>query len=275
MKMRLLVLLCCLFFGANPWVSHAGDLGDLIEPLLSGQINWTRGVVVAQGFGSSEPAIDNVVQAVVQVRLDTRTTVLDRVGSNPQMWAQVKEMAVASKLVARDICPDGRTRVTVEMNLSGGFAQLLLPAEIKQVEPIKPLTGTFSAPEMDKGAAGADGVALEAYTYTGLIVDARGIGVTPAMVPVLTDESGKAVYSPAFVSREFAVQQGVCQYVRHADGLAGLSRVAPKPLLVKGLRTAVTGKCDIVISNADASKLHGASAHLKFLRECRVIIVMD
>ena len=95
------------------------------------------------------------------------------------------------------------------------------------------------------------------------------------MVPVLMDESGQEVYGPAYVSREFAVQRGMCRYVRGMDDSANLPRVAPNPLFVKGLRTEAKGSCDIVISNADASKLRGVSSHLEFLKQCRVVIVLD
>lgn len=273
--MRLMVMLSCLIFGAIPGVSHAEALGELIEPLSTGHINWTQGVVVAHGATSLEQAVDNVLQAVAQVRLDTHRHVSDRVGSHPQMWAEVKAMALASKIVAHDSCPDGSSRIILQMNLVGGFAQLLLPPEIRQVEPIKPLNGISASHDNQRdGFEISDGFSGSAV-YTGLIVDARDTGAKPAMVPVLADENGKEVYSPAFVSREFAVQQGVCQYVRDSEGLADLPRVGPKPLLVKGLRTSDEGHCNIVISNADASKLHGASAHLTFLKQCRVIIVID
>ena len=95
------------------------------------------------------------------------------------------------------------------------------------------------------------------------------------MVPVLMDESGQEVYGPAYVSREFAVQRGMCRYIRGMDDSANLPRVAPNPLFVKGLRTVSKGSCDIVISNTDASKLRGASSHLEFLKQCRVVIVLD
>lgn len=273
--MRLLVLLCGLVVGACPWISHAAGPGQLIEPLPTGQINWTQGVVEAQGAGSVEQAIDNIIQAVVQVRLDDENNVRDRVVVAPKMWAEVKEMASASKIVDCEDSPDGETRITVQMSLFGGFAQLLLPAEIKQVEPIKPLNNSHLPLNESDVLLDVPNHTLEAGVYTGLIVDARNTGVKPAMVPILMDESGKEVYSSAFVSREYAVQQGVCKYVRQAEGIADLPRVGPKPLTVKGLRVADSGRCNIVISNADASKLHGASAHLKFLKQCRVVIVID
>ncbi|NQT10001.1 MAG: hypothetical protein HQ573_02380, partial [Desulfobacteraceae bacterium] len=46
-------------------------------------------------------------------------------------------------------------------------------------------------------------------------------------------------------------------------------------LTVKGLRTEGHGRSDIVISNADASRLRSASEHLTFLKKCRVMVVVD
>jgi hypothetical protein len=51
-------------------------------------------------------------------------------------------------------------------------------------------------------------------------------------------------------------------------------RISDKPLTVKALRTDYPSRCDIVISNADASKLKSASHHLLFLKESHVVIVI-
>ena len=84
------------------------------------------------------------------------------------------------------------------------------------------------------------------------------------MVPILVDETGREVYSPAFVSREFAVQNGVCEYVPAGCDLNQLPRVEPNPLLIKGLRATGQNKCNIVISNSDAFKLRDTSTNLIF-----------
>jgi hypothetical protein len=52
-------------------------------------------------------------------------------------------------------------------------------------------------------------------------------------------------------------------------------RVSDNPLIVKALKALGPGRCDFIISNADAAKLRSASEHLLFMRECRVIIVLD
>ena len=165
------------------------------------------------------------------------------------------------------------------MPLLGGFAQLILPEEIKQVEPIKALNEVNESTNTESGTTVPSIVHVEnestTDSFSGLIIDARGIAAQPAMVPIVVDESGKEVYSPAFVSREFAVQNGVCRYTRSIADLSLFPKVAPNPLLVKGLRTVKNRSCDIVISNTDAFKIRDASTNLTFLKQCRVIIVLD
>jgi hypothetical protein len=56
------------------------------------------------------------------------------------------------------------------------------------------------------------------------------------------------------------------------DAAARHPRVADKPLVLKGLRTSGT---DIVVSNTDAARLRSAFENLAFLRQCRVVIVLD
>ena len=110
-----------------------------------------------------------------------------------------------------------------------------------------------------------------------MIVDCSGMRVRPAMVPKVYDEDGQLVYGPPFISREYAVKDGVARYVRdlassktEADG-----RVASRPLTVKGIRTSKTGSSDMVISNADAARVKASAGNLRSLQRCRVLIALD
>lgn len=275
MKFRLSLVFLCLVAGMHPVAAQADAPVDFLEQFATGCINWTSGSITATGVGSIEAATDNVLQTAFQVRMDAGSRVIDITKPSLNLQVEVEEMASAASIVDQRHRPDGQVEVTVQMELHGGFAQLLLPADIKQVESIKPLNQAQSAGAEQNPAMNRRKSGLEPDAFTGLIVDARGIGAKPAMVPVLLDENGREVYSPAFVSREYAVQQGVCQYMKILGDSANLVRVAPRPLWVKGLRTRKEGSCDIIISNVDASRLRGASSHLGFLKQCRVIILMD
>jgi hypothetical protein len=111
--------------------------------------------------------------------------------------------------------------------------------------------------------------------FTGLVVDARGLNARPAMSPKILDERGNEVYGSAYVSREFAVQQGMAGYAKDLTASQTNPRVTNQPLTVKGLKTEGPGQSDLVISNADADTIRSASENLSFLKKCRVMIVLD
>ena len=75
------------------------------------------------------------------------------------------------------------------------------------------------------------------------------------MEPFIVDEKAREVYGSAFVSREFAVQQGMSGYVRNIEAINRHPRVAGKPLAVKGLGTVENRPSTIIISNADDQQI--------------------
>ena len=152
----------------------------------------------------------------------------------------------------------------------------MLPSEIQQVEKIRSIPEMVLIPAPQQTTPGTVDIASPGGNlYTGLIIDARGLDARPAMSPKIVDETGKEVYGSAYVSREFAVQQGMSGYARDLTSAQQNPRVANNPLIVKGLRTQGPGKSDIVISNADAAKILSSSENLSFLQKCRVMIVLD
>ncbi len=95
------------------------------------------------------------------------------------------------------------------------------------------------------------------------------------MSPKVVDENGKEVYGSMNVDRGYAVQQGMSGYARDLTAAQSNPRVTNNPVSVKGLKSEGPGKSDIVISNADAEKIRGASDNQLFLKKCRVMIVLD
>ncbi len=290
--MRLYLLLCAGLL-LVPRIGLAEPGIELVESFPSGSVNWSKGVLVARGTFTPErsatpaevnpehniamaqqQAVRNTLRTLQAVRLDSGRRIAQLMAADAQIDARVREMAAAARVIEIQPLTIGAVRVAVQLELLGGFAQLVLPSDIKQVESI------IQMPAPGRGTpAGTRPSALPvppaADGFSGLIVDARGIGAKPALVPLLLDENGKVVYGPAFISREFAVQHGVCEYERSLEVAARRERVASHPLTIKGLRTLQGRECDIVISNVDADRLRDASANLGFLKQCRVIIVMD
>jgi hypothetical protein len=154
------------------------------------------------------------------------------------------------------------------MAFSNGFSQLILPPDIRQIESIKQVQPPRNSTERLSRRRSSE-------IYTGMVVDARGIEAVPAMAPRVFDENLEEVFGPTYASREYAVQHGVVRYATNIWQAKFDPRVSNNPIVVKALKAVWPGRCDFIISNADADKLRSASEHLLFLRECRVIIVLD
>lgn len=290
MKMGLKHFVGCLCCTLLALASYADPPFEVLEQFPTGTINWTRWLVTATGTINAQDtdpqtgqgreydrAYQNAIQNLTRTLKHLRLNQQQQKPYSHDVRKAAEELTSSAKVMKTSQNTEGSLEVTVQMSLSGGFAQLMLPSEIRQVESIKPLNGRNKAGDGTNPIQGTETSAApyESNAYSGLIVDARSIGASPSMVPVLVDENGQEVYGPAFVSREFAVQHGMCRYTRGIDDPGAMPRVAPNPLLVKGLRTAAAEGCNIVISNSDASKLRGASSHLEFLKQCRVVIIID
>jgi hypothetical protein len=279
------IALLCLSFTAGAWAESIGP----VEKKDTGTIDWARGVVEAIGISApvkkeaqktppnSPKALSeaknkariNLLETVKRIKINSNRSVGDIAAKNKTIMVQIKDMVYDAAEVEefRKYMSDGSVEVLLKMNLRGGFTQLVLPEEIRQIESIK---------QIKRGANHAgDSTNSVSEAYTGLLVDARNIELQPALAFKILDENLQEVYGPAFVSREFVVQRGMAAYYNDIGSAQSDPRISEKPLTVKALRTDYPSRCDIVISNADASKLKSASQHLLFLKESRVVIVLS
>ena len=272
-----------LLFGST----RSCEAAEYLVQLSNGSINWSTGEIIASGSGSpvdkkapnatdAEAGVysiamlnagQNLFTILQQIRIDSRLRMGGLSARDPLLLVKAREMVYASPEVETRRRTDGNGKLTVylQFQLHGGFAQLVLPREITHVDSITKVMPGKNAP-----AEAADPDA-----YTGLVVDARNIGTQPAMAPRILDQSGQEVYGPAFASREYAVQKGMTGYATDFDAATASRRIGDAPLIVKGLRTDGLQQCDIVIANADATRIRKSSDHLLFLRQCQVVIVLD
>jgi hypothetical protein len=284
----ILFIITALLSLVYPAVTCAESIG-LVEKTDTGTIDWARGVVQARGISApikkgaektppnSPKALSDakndarikLLETVKKIKIDTKRSVGGIAGNNKTIMTQIKDMVYDANEIEkfRKYMSDGSIEVLLQMNLHGGFSQLILPKEIRQIEGIKQI-------KRGTNTTGANPNSVS-KAYTGLLVDARSIELQPALVFKILDENLEEVFGPAFVSREFVVQQGMAAYYTDIESAKSDPRIRNWPLTVKALRTDYPSRCNIVISNADASKLRSASQNLQFLKESRVVIVLS
>jgi hypothetical protein len=254
---------------------------EVVQQFNNGSINWSSGRVTAVGIGAPPAKPTNMAQARAMARraaitvarrnlleitqgvqVDSMTLVKDFVVKSDIVRTSVQGVVRNAQVVDTAYMSDGSVEVTIVMDMGGEFASVILPPP-----PVMP--EGFPQPMPPAGAE------VPSQVFTGLVVDARGLGTRPAMAPKILDESGKELYGSAMVDREYAVQQGMVGYAKDLSAAQENSRVTDRPITVKALRTSGPANCDVVISNSDAAKLTAASENLSFLQKCRVMVVLD
>ncbi len=286
-KGRLLIAVLAVLLLDSPAMGAEAP-PDYIQTFTAGEINWRSGKIAATGFSelvqkktsgqairneapsaARQKAVNIIAGLVGGLSLSGGRTVSDAMDKEPSIAEKVSEMVRFAPVVQQRFLSDGAAEIVIEMSIYGGFAQLILPEDIRHIETIQPVNviNEKQGPT-EKAHAGRS-------KFGGLVIDARGLGITPAMMFTVFDENRKPVYGSAYVSREYAVQWGMAAYVRRIPTGNDFKRVAPRPLVIKGLRAVGIGRTDIVINNADAIKLKGVVENLILLRQGRVAVVLD
>ena len=250
---------------------------EVVQQFNNGSINWSSGKVTAVGIGAPPAQPANMAQARAMARraaitvarrnlleitqgvqVDSMTLVKDFVVKSDIVRTSVQGVVRNAQVVDTAYMSDGSVEVTIMMDMGGEFASVVLPPPPVMPGPMPPT-----------------GAEAPAQVFTGLVIDARGLGTRPAMAPKILDENGKEIYGSAMVDREYAVQQGMVGYAKDLSAAQANSRVTDKPITVKALKTSGPAKCDLVISSGDAAKLAAAAENLSFLQKCRVMLVLD
>jgi len=250
---------------------------DVIQQVgVQGSVNWTQKIITAKGIGmpggrggragqilvAKNDALRQMLATINGMYLDAETTVRDFTLESDVIRTKVEGVARNFWQVGDpDYKSDGSIEVTMAMALDS-VIQVLIPAKFPDMGTGKPIVQPQPAPSPNQ-------------VYTGLIIDARGLEVRPAMAPKVIDENKEEVYGSRYVSREWAIQQGMVGYGRNMDQVRSNERVTANPLIIKALRAEGDNHTDIVISTADATTLHSMEENLNFLKKCRVMFVVD
>ena len=290
------VLLPVLLFGQG----YVQQLGT------SGNVNWSNQVVRVTGIGAPNPdlpmaaqrasalrvakqdALRNLLETVKGINLDSETIVNNSMLVSDMITTRVTGAIRGFRVVDTRYMSTGDVEVDVEVPMTGVLMDAVLPQNfgggILQTggQPLCPLCGQpwpagkpvpegVTLIQSGQGAAPAAGNT----TYSGLVIDARGLGLRPAMAPRVMDENGDEIYGSRFVERDYAVNVGMVGYEKDMNRARSNKRVADNPLIIKGISASGPNKTDVVISNVDATTVHNAAANLNFLQHCQVMFVLD
>lgn len=272
----------------------------------AGAVDWTKQVIRATGIGAPNvnlplpqqragalraaqmDALRKLLEVVKGINLNAETVVENAIVTSDVIQSSVEGVIRGYRIVNTRYMSSGDVEIDVEVPLTGILMDVLLPPVqafgggtwVGAKVPVCPLCGQ----PWPSGKPVPPGVTLstedwigeeESGVVSGLIIDARGLGVRPAMAPKILDENGNEIYGSKFVSREYAVDVGMVGYEKDIDRAQKNERVANTPMIVKAIQASGPNKTDVVITNADAQKIHNSAKHMNFLQQCKVMFVLD
>ena len=248
-------------------------------------VNWTSGYITASAIGVPPPNAISAAQgralaitagtvlartALLEIArgvvIDSQTTVQNAMVTNAVTHQRVSGVIRGAQVVRTRDLGDGSVEVTVAVPATGEFAELVLP---QMPRPSPAPTPATPAPRPQTA------LPPSSVVYTGLVIDARGLGIKPAMAPKVMSEGGQEIYGFSVVDRNWVIQQGMAGYSKDLGAAQAHERVTDRPLTLKAKAAAGANKTDVVISNADAEMLLASGQHLAFLEKARVMLVVD
>lgn len=237
----------------------------VVEAVPGGYIDWTGMRIVAKSVGRGTTGAMTHVEALegnardqlgprfreasrgVRIDrdrlagaiLDGGDAVADRLDGNLALW-EVYE--------ARYLASGG-----VELDAALSLQAWLRPA----------LVTMAGAPEVSRPQGGP----------TGLVVDARGLDLRPAIAPQLVDEGGSHLYGIVDMTAYAASLRGPVVYVEDAADPVASKRAGTAPVFVRA--KGVASSVDVVLGPDEAAALREVAASSDALARGAVVVVVD
>jgi len=235
------------------------------DPKATPGMNWQGQTVRATGSGAPDLKASNPAQARLGAEraalLDAMRNLLSQVKgvqidgtkkmgdamADDRIAARVEGVVKNYRVVGKRYYSDGGVEVDVEVSVA-------YLTDVFDPDPVQQLPTKTEGPKDN----------------TGLVIDARGLKLTPALAPRVLDDAGKTVYSVDSLSADARKMAGVASYVQSLEDAKKTLKVGDKPLVLKAFKAQ---GADILLASDDAKKLRDINAG--FLTEGKVVIVTN
>lgn len=260
----------------------------------AGGVDWDQAVIRAEGAGVAPATAYNSVQARLMARraaivdayrqlaeqikgvnVDATTTVQNMMMTNDTVTTKVSALVQGARIVDEKVLPEGGYSVTLQVpvfGVSNSIASAVLdrpaayepfPQPVESVQPSYPIrdnTGTSAASTPAGRAIGG---------YTGLIVDCRGLDLSPVMSPVIKNANGAPIYGYKNLDYDKVVASGMAGYTRD---IRNAVRAGSNPLVVQAIGLD-NHNSNPILSVADANRVLIENGATGFLNTARVVFV--
>ncbi len=267
------------------------------DRVVQSYVNWDKGAdseIIAVGIGLPPKGMGprgnvlarraavvdaqrNLVEMIKGVQVDSETLMENLIVTNDVVRTQVSGLVKGARIVKEHLNADGSYQVVMRLPLygeTGSLAAAALPQVPAMAAPAEP------APVVNLQATAVPKQEIKAVQqagYTGVIVDARGLGLEPTFSPVIFDTNKRAIYGARNITSSFAINMGMVEYAKDLAVAAVKSRAGANPLIIKA--SGVVGgmnsvnKVNVVVSVDDGDKVLLANERTNILGNCSVVFV--
>ena len=264
------------------WIKYGANFRTTTD-FEAGEMKASAAVLVKKG--------DDIEQAKAKAYrialLKVNDQVMDLKPTNKESIAEViqkKDPALNEKvdqLIAQNTVPEPKQEtveavpgtdqslvlVSVKTSMTQeGMKDLIAPVVKAEAEGTPNFTVAENVDQTLKEKVKQDG------PFTGLLIDARKIKLTPCLAPELMSEDGKRVYGMGIADDKYVCQTGLVGWTKTIKPARANIRIGDKPLLVAARQVSEGNR--IVISNNDAN-LIGLADGGAILGKGRVVIAVE
>ncbi|MFY0567256.1 hypothetical protein ACN28E_25940 [Archangium lansingense] len=203
---------------------------------------------------AKEDAFEELLKEAKGLRLRADRTVGEEM-TREETRRQIEDVLRGYKVVQKRYFSDSGVQMEVEVPLGALTSVLVTPSPAGTAAPAE------AKPSETKQEAQAK--------HTGLVVDARKLGMTPVLAPRVLDASGQPVYGVEALSAEARKSTGVAGFFKSVEEARKSALVGAKPLVLEAVRLQGS---DLLLGPDAAKALAGLGPHL--LAEGRVAILI-
>ena len=260
--------------------------------LQQGTIDWTKGSdskIEAIGVGlpgnksmamarvaAIMDAQRNLLGIIKGVQIDSDTLMEDLLVTSDVVKRNIGGVLQGAQVVAEGTNADGSYFVRMSVPLYGAsnsVAAAALPEVVKNITPEPIPVVNVKATPLKKETIKK----VQSSAYTGVVVDASGLGLKPTFSPIIYDTNGRAIYGINNIDSAFAIANGMVGYANELGQATSGSRAGANPMVVKAESvkggTNSTNPVNVVVSVEDADKILLANEKSGMLENCAVMFV--
>ncbi|WP_375773553.1 hypothetical protein NR798_22675 [Archangium gephyra] len=204
---------------------------------------------------AKEDAFGELLEQAKGLRLRADRTVGEEM-AREETRRQVEAVLRGYTVVQKRYFSDSGVQMDVEVPLGALTSVLVTPAPAGTAAPAE--TKPAETKPAEKKAK-----------HTGLVVDARKLGMTPVLAPRVLDEAGQPLYGVEVLSAEARKSTGVAGFFKSLEEARKSALVGAKPLVLEAARLQGS---DLLLGPDAVKALAGLDPHL--LAEGRVAILI-